>query len=232
MHSIATEPHESDVDAAAAERKEITSALCLEEACSWLPSKSIALSSSSQRCTEHICIGPCIFHWSQVSQVELEILAQLHYEIKLRVRLPLSLDALCKHDDIWIAPQRSPSGYIEAMSRCVAAYQRATDAGQHRQCDDIVCKIKSYAEALALKSPAHMRPAIMKLIHDYIRNRTYNLAVKFILDGSLLAERNRFWCCMRDERQRNDCLNIIATCQHHLADEDCALRRELATVHR
>ena len=217
---------------AAAERKEITSALCLEEKQNvWSPNKTSSLSRLSHVRTEHIGIGPCIFHWSQVAQLELEILAQLDYEIEVRVRLPLSLHALCTHDGSRTAMhKRSPSGYIESIARCVAAFQRATDACEHHQCDDIVCKIKSYAEALAFKSAAHRRSAIMELIREYIRNRTYDLALQFLLDGSLTAERNRFWSCMRDERQRNDCLSIIEICKHNLKDEGSAMRRELAKV--
>ena len=231
-HSIATQHPKSHMPTAAAEHREITSALCWEEGGSWLPCQSILPSSSTYAWTEHIRIGPCIFHWSQVAQVELELLSQLHYEIALRVRLPLSLDTLCMQEDTWMALQKSPSGYIEAISRCVAAFQRATDADQHLNCDNIKDKIKSYAEALSLKCHAHMRSAVMKCIHDYIHNRTYNLALKFIVDGSLMAERHRFWCCMRDDRQRNDCLNIIERCQHHLADEECGLREKLATMYR
>ena len=231
-HGIATEQSENHMPTVAVQRKEITSALCLKETCSWLPSKSILPSSSTLACTEHICIGPCIFHCSQVARAQLEILAQLHYEIEVRVRLPLSLDGLCMQEDIWMAPRESPSGYFESISRCVAAFQRTADADQHLHRANIAGKIKSYAEALSLKCPAHSRTAVMKLIHDYVRNRTYNLALKFILDASLKTERHLFWCCMRDERQRNDCLNIIERCQQHLTDEECGLRRELATMYR
>ena len=128
--------------------------------------------------------------------------------------------------------QRSPSGYIEAIARCVAAFQHATDAREHHHCEDIVCKIKSYAEALAFKSAPHMRDDIMGLIDQYIRNRTYDLAVRTILDAAWMSERHRFWSCLRDERQRNDCLSIIEICKNTLDDEGRALRSELSAVRR
>ncbi len=38
--------------------------------------------------TEHIRIGPCILHWSQVSNLELGVLCNLHHEIQDRIRMP------------------------------------------------------------------------------------------------------------------------------------------------
>ena len=74
----------------------------------------------------------------------------------------------------------------------------------------------------------------MELIHQYMQNRTYDLAVKNVLDAALLdpmtSSRHRFWSCVSDGRQRNQCLNIIEICRNTLNDEGQALRDKMAAV--
>ena len=185
--------------------------------------------------TEHICIGSCVLHWSNASDLEMGILAHLDYEIQDRIRMPVSLDTLLARDSaLPVVGKRSPSGCVEAIARCVAAFQRATEAyamapprpSTSQLCDEIASKICSYANAIASKMLPDLRDDVMELIHHYIQNRTYDLAVKSVLNGALL-EHHRFWSCVSDGRQRNACLTIIEICSNTLRDEGQFLRDKI-----
>jgi hypothetical protein len=88
--------------------------------------------------TEHIRIGPFMFHWSQASNLELRVLYNLHHQIQNWIRLPVSADWIerLSGDPSTCHPLqrcRSWSGVIEAIARCVAAFQHAPDATEHAQ---------------------------------------------------------------------------------------------------
>ena len=83
-----------------------------------------------------------------------------------------------------------------------------------------------YANAIAkLKSP-YLRYYTMTLIHGYIQNRMYDLAVKSVLDGAS-QEHHRFWSRVSDGRQRNECLTLVEICRNTLNDEGQALRDKM-----
>ena len=185
--------------------------------------------------TEHICIGSCAIHWSDAAQVELNILSQLDQEIQDRIRLPVSADTLFE-SDARPEKKRSPSGYVEAIAHCVAAFQRATDATEHSQCVEIASKICAHANGLARR--CHLqnssdRRQFMEVIHRYIHNRTCDLAVKSVVNGAF-EEHHRFWSRLRasedhhrDGCQRNECLTILEICNKTLMHEGQALREEM-----
>ena len=135
--------------------------------------------------TEHIRIGPCILHWSQVSNLELGVLCNLHHEIQDRIRMPVSFERFlasdCQGDGI-VTQSRSWSGGVEAIARCVAACQNATDATEHSQYNEITAKLCSYATALAQKTSPYLRDRLLALVYEYIQNRTYDLALKKIVN--------------------------------------------------
>ena len=105
----------------------------------------------SSRCvcdaaTEHIRIGPFMFHWSQASNLELRVLYKLHHQIQNGIRLPVSADWIerLSGDPSTCHPLqhcRSWSGVIEAIARCVAAFQHATDATEHSQREEINSRV-------------------------------------------------------------------------------------------
>ena len=164
--------------------------------------------------TEHVKIGPCIFHWSQVSTIELGVLAKLHLEIESRVRMPVSMWEL-ESDRQDNTPSRSWAGAVETIARCVAAFQNAIDAAQHTQCKQISAKICSCATTLTQKTSPYLRDHLLQLLYDYMQNRTYDLALKNIVNGALDRRRERtnsFWSCSRARRQRSECLDIIQIC--------------------
>ena len=198
---------ESSNNSAATEHTQATAVLYLEhyDVCD-RPTQGHRPRQLCDVAIEHICIGSCVLHWSNASQLEMGMLSQLDYEIQDRIRMPVSLKTLLASDPLVAnieGRRRSPSGCVEAIARCVAAFQRATDATEHSQCDEIAVKICSYANAIASKKSPYLRDYIMELIHQYIQNRTYDLAVKNVLDAALL-ERHRFWSCVSYGRQRNE----------------------------
>jgi hypothetical protein len=222
---------DSSNNGAATEHTEATAVLYLEhyDVCD-RPTQGHRPRQLCDIATEQICIGSCVLHWSSASQLEMGILSHLDYEIQDRIRMPVSLETLLAIDlRLPVVGRRSPSACVEAIARCVAAFQRATDATEHSPCDEMAAKICSYANAIASKMSPYLRDYIMELIHQYIQNRTYDLAVKNVLDGALLKH-HRFWSCISDGRQRNECLNIIEICRNTLNDEGQALRDKLWAV--
>ena len=178
--------------------------------------------------TEHIRIGPCILHWSQVSNLELGVLRNLHLELQDRIRMPFSFERLLRDclDDRNVTQSRSWSSCVEGTARCVAAFQAATDATEHSQCNEIAAKLCSYATALAQRTSPYLREHFLALVYEYIQNRTHDLAVKNVLNGAFL-EHHRFWSCVSDGSQRNACLTIIEICSSTLHDEGQFLRDKI-----
>ena len=66
--------------------------------------------------------------------------------------------------------KHSWSGTIEAISRCVAAYQRAADARENSACEDIMKKLKRHVQALLQKCVpnVYLRLNLMNFNTDYI----------------------------------------------------------------
>ena len=66
--------------------------------------------------------------------------------------------------------KHSWSGTIEAISRCVAAYQRAADAHHISASQDIMNKLKRHVQALLQKCVpnAYLRENVLDIITDYI----------------------------------------------------------------
>ena len=123
--------------------------------------------------TEHIRIGPCILHWSQVSNLELGVLRNLHHEIQDRSRMPVSFERFlasdCQDDGI-VTQSRSWSGTVEAIARCVAAFQNATDATEHSQCNEIAAKLCAYANDLAQKTLPYLCAHRIALLCEFVLN--------------------------------------------------------------
>jgi hypothetical protein len=119
---------------------------------------------------------------------------------------------------------KSWSGTIEAISRCIAAFQKATDATEHSACQDTAKKTCDYAIALAHKTSAYCpREELLALLHQFMENRTYNLAFTHLLNQVFVAEHERdgpFWSLAGDPlwgysggwSQKQRCLRIIERC--------------------
>jgi hypothetical protein len=198
--------------------------------------------------TEHIRIGPCLLHWSQVSNLELGVLRNLHHEIQDRSRMPVSFErffarvealvrcvaavqnatdatkhSYCQDDGI-VTQSRSWSGAIEAIARCVAAFKNATDAAEHGQCNEMAVKLCSYATALAQRTSPYVREHFLAVLYEYIQNRTYDLALKKVLVDIEAG----FWWRL-SERQRSKCCTLLEICITAGTHHEQALQHKMAS---
>ena len=120
---------------------------------------------------------------------------------------------------------------MEAISRCIAAFQKAIDATEHIQCQCIATKTCDYAIALARKTPAYCpREDLLALVHQFMQNRTYNLAFKHLLDRAFHAEHeddDLFWSLVSDSPQKEECLRIIEVCMDAIRNHADHLLRQM-----
>ena len=198
------------------------------------------LSFDAETCD--IAIGPCRL---RCMNYELEILCKMQDEINRRFRVPVSLRQLLqryKHtqcDAGWNPTMqgKSWSGTIEAISRCIAAFQKATDATEHSACEDTANKTCDYAIALAHKTPAYCpREDLLALLHQFMENRTYNLAFTHLLNQVFLSEHERdgsFWSLANMNTDgpfwmKQECLRIIDKCIDAIRNQADHLLREMA----
>ena len=189
-----------------------------------------------------IAIGPCRL---RCMIYELEILCKMQDEINRRFRVPVSLPQLLegyKHTECdagWnpSMQRKSWSGIIEAISRCIAAFQKATDATEHSACEDTANKTRDYAIALAHKTPAYCpREELLALLYQFMENRTYNLAFTHLLNQVFLSEHERdgsFWSLANMNTDgpfwmKQECLRIIDKCIDAIRNEADHLLREMA----
>ena len=193
--------------------------------------------------TDDIAVGPirlrCMKneHW---------MLCKMQEEIERRCRVPVSLKQLLKkyeHARCDWSPTvefkagavaiggKSWSSIIEAISRCIAAFQKATDATEHSQCQCIATKVCDYAIALARKTPAYCgHEDLLALVHQFMQNRTYNLAFTHLLDRACLCEHeddDLFWSLVCDSPQKEECLRIIEMCMDAIRNHADRLLRQM-----
>ena len=71
---------------------------------------------------------------------------------------------------------------IESISRCVAAYHRAANEAEHDECEGIVDNIGAYAHTLFMRTD--VPDQLVKLLHQWIENRSINMALKLSLERS------------------------------------------------
>ena len=188
-----------------------------------------------------IAVGPCRL---RCMKDQHGMLCKMQEEIDRRFRVPVSLRQLLQTYDHAehagfhkTVREKSWSSIIEGISRCIAAFQKATDATEHSHCQDIVCRTCDYAIALTQKIPAYVdHGELLALVHQYIKNRTYNLAFTDLLTRALLDELpddDPFWGVVGDPstvcgwRQKEECLVIIEMCMNSIKKQAEHWRREM-----
>ena len=95
---------------------------------------------------------------------------------------------------------------IESISRCVAAYHRAANGAEHDECDGIVDNIGAYAHTLCTRT--NCSDQLLKLLHQWIENRSINMALRLCLERCL-AERT-CWKHVTDE-ERAQAVHLMKT---------------------
>ena len=99
---------------------------------------------------------------------------------------------------------------MESISRSVAAYNRAASgaasAADHEACDQIVATIGAYAHTLRLRT--HRPQDFTKILHQWIENRSINVALKNTRKraseppGGIFTEQTAWRLCNAAERVR------------------------------
>ena len=170
--------------------------------------------------TDVIAVGPCRL---RCMKYEHWMLCKMQEEIERRFRVPVSLEQLLeKYEHTRCAAGwnqkisgKSWSAIIEAISRCMAAFQKATDATEHSECQCIATKTCDYAIALARKTPAYSgHEELLALVHQFMQNRVYNIAFIHLLDranDSQHEDDDFFWSYVRG-CGRAQCLQTIEVC--------------------
>ena len=94
--------------------------------------------------------------------------------------VPLTRSALAKRSERPPGKKQRQGGIwpttIESISRCVAAYHRVANAALYDECEGIVENIGAYAHTLCMKTNAP--DELVKLLHQWIENRSINMALR------------------------------------------------------
>ena len=111
---------------------------------------------------------------------------------------------------------------IESISRCVAAYHRAANEAEHDECDGIVDNIGAYAHTLYMNTD--VPDQLVKLLHQWIENRSINMALKVSLERS--KAEFTYWKYVNSE-ERARAVHLVETAIEIVRMNGDELRRSL-----
>ena len=170
------------------------------------------------------------------------VIAKVQHEIHCRLLMHISDETIIEMCDYCSDPAteqegirgsspKSWSGTIEAISRCVAAYQKAANAYEISNGEDIMNKLKSYVQALLQKCVpnVYLRQHVASVITDYIWNRSCNVALHMLLDDIVTSGK-----CSRTPSQQDlnytvdlleHCAGYLKTSYHEILTELLHYRR-------
>ena len=109
---------------------------------------------------------------------------------------------------------------IESISRCVAAYHHAVIATEHDACEEIVNNINTLAHMICKKTD--VSDQLLKLLHQWIENRSINIALRLSLDRCL--EKFTFWEHITAEK-RAQAVSLLETAMAIIRTDGEELRR-------
>ena len=109
---------------------------------------------------------------------------------------------------------------IESISRCVAAYHHAVIATEHDACEEIVNNINTFAHMICKKTD--VSDQLLKLLHQWIENRSINIALRLSLDRCL--EKFTFWEHITAEK-RAQAVSLLETAMAIIRTDGEELRR-------
>ena len=109
---------------------------------------------------------------------------------------------------------------IESISRCVAAYHHAVIATEHDACEEIVNNINTLAHMICKKTD--VSDQLLKLLHQWIENRSINIALRLSLNRCL--EKFTFWEHITAEK-RAQAVSLLETAMAIIRTDGEELRR-------
>ena len=112
--------------------------------------------------------------------------ARLQRRIWQDMHVPTTLDMLLHADPPAKRHNRSWSGVLESVSRCVAAHHHAFAAAEHVACSRMQTDICGHADTLRRRLTGNVDSTqFLTLLHRVIVNRSFNMALRKIIDRSL-----------------------------------------------
>ena len=109
---------------------------------------------------------------------------------------------------------------IESISRCVAAYHHAVIATEHDACEEIVNNISTFAHMICKKTD--VSDQLLKLLHQWIENRSINIALRLSLDRCF--QKFTFWEHITAEK-RAQAVSLLETAMAIMRTDGEELRR-------
>ena len=109
---------------------------------------------------------------------------------------------------------------IESISRCVAAYHHAVIATEHDACEEILNNISTFAHMICKRTDASDQ--LLKLLHQWIENRSINIALRLSLDRCF--QKFTFWEHITAEK-RAQAVSLLETALAIMRTDGEELRR-------
>ena len=135
--------------------------------------------------------------WASVSQrpvhLKHETFLALQQIVEQQLHMPVTYESLLlERGDVQRTPNKPWTSVVEGISRCVAAYTRASNATEQFEANAIACEnikkiILDYAQMLKQRIPggAAARSQFATLLHKFIENRAFNMVLRTTVDGAL-----------------------------------------------
>ena len=122
---------------------------------------------------------------------------------------------------------------LESISRAIAAYNNLSIRRDHAQCEDVVINICAYAHTLRVRT---RRPhEFIKVLHQWIENRSINMALKNTLNAAseppsgMFTEQTVWRRCNAEERVRAE--QILRTSLDIVGASGDMIREDIGVQH-
>ena len=160
--------------------------------------------------------------------------ARLQKRIEQEMHVPTTLDMLLHADPSEKMQKRSWSGNLESVSRCVAAHHHAFAAAEHDACFRMQSDICGHAYILkrGLISNADSTQFLL-LLNRFIENRSFNMALRKIIDKSL---QDAWMFCpigrRPDEQSRRAVADLLEQCCAIIEEEHATLQTDMRSFRK
>ena len=148
--------------------------------------------------------------------------------------MPTTLDMLFHAEPLAARQKRSWSGIVEGISRCIAAHQRGFAAAEHDACSRIQADICGHASTLRRLLLCNVDSTqLLTLLHRFIMNRSFNMALQEVIDQSLQDD---YLVCPIGRRPVEHGRQILADsleeCYDIIQNEDAKLKTDMQRIRK
>ena len=115
---------------------------------------------------------------------------KLQQIIEQEMHVPTTLDMLFHAEPSAARQNRSWSGVVESVSRCVVAHQRPFTAAEHSACSRIQTDICGHASTLKRLLSCNVDSTqFLTLLHRFIMNRSFKMALREVINRPIASRR-------------------------------------------